>query len=416
MMLTKASIAELKVLNEERRRLQPEKSPTPLPELTEAADVEMGEENTSIMDTEDEEPRSNRSLRRGNDRAMERKRKRDEEEERRLKAIEAKQTKGTREYQKVLKKVEQTKDRIAKDEAAIISLDEDLREADCPRTRVLGKDRFWNRYYWFERNAMPYEGLPDASTADAEYANGRLWVQGPDDLEREGFIDVNAEERSKYFHSFQMTPAERKRLEEGPTSVFTAREWGYYENTEDIIALLAWLEPRGNREIKLRKELALQREVIAKYMQKRKDYLARETESDREPSPPPPPPPPTTRMSTRTTRGTAHTNRDKEPQLCTTTTTTTTSRTHYCCLRWRNGMALRELGHKHMEAPPPPVKTRGAGARSVQNKKGVSAGSAPGSMNRLPLREERVNGRNAGGGGMVTRNRMAKVSGRHAGK
>jgi len=422
-MLTKARIAELKVLNEERRRLQPEKSPTPIPELAEAADVEMGEENTSIMDSEDEEPRSNRSLRRGNDRAIERKRKRDEEEERRLKAIEAKQTKGTKEYQKVLKKVEQTKDRIAKDEAAIISLDEDLREADCPRTRVLGKDRFWNRYYWFERNAMPYEGLPDASTADAEYANGRLWVQGPDDLEREGFIDVNADERSKYFHTFQMTPAERKRLEEGPTSVFTAREWGYYEDPEDITALLAWLEPRGNREIKLRKELSIQREVIAKYMQKRKEYLAREMESGHQeptppplpPLPPPPPPLPTTRMSTRTTRGAAHTNRDKEAQPHSSSSSSSSNRrTHYRCLRWSNGMALREQGHKHMEAPPPPLKTRG-GARSAQNKKGVVVPAA-GSANRLPLTEERANGRNAGGGGggggMVTRNRVGKVGGR----
>src|SRR5271168_4431874 len=81
------------------------------------------------------------------------------------------------------KKIDQAEDAIA-------DVDNDLREADCPRTRVLGKDRFWNRYYWFERNAMPYEGLGESSTADAEYANGRLWVQGPDDIEREGFIDV----------------------------------------------------------------------------------------------------------------------------------------------------------------------------------------------------------------------------------
>lgn len=377
-------------MNEERRRSQPEQSPTPIPELAEAPDFEMEEEDPSIMDTEDEEPQSNRSLRRGNDRAVERKRKREEEEGRRLKAIEAKQTKGTREYQKVLKKVEQTKDKIAKEEDAIVSVDNDLREADCPRTRVLGKDRFWNRYYWFERNAMPYEGLPDASTADAGYANGRLWVQGPDDLEREGFIDVNPEENSRYFRSFQITPAERKRSEEGPTSVFTAREWGYYDKAEDIDMLVGWLDTRGNREIKLRKELSNQREVITRYMEKRREYLARNAESEQEP--PPQPPPPTTRMSTRTK---ANINNDHP-----------NSSTHYRCLRWRNEMAIREFGHKHME--PPVMKTRGG--RTIQNKKGTTASVS--ATNGPPLPEDKGNGSN----GMVTRNRQGKGLSRQGGR
>ena len=374
MMLMRARIAELKVFHEERRRLQPEKSPTPPSELGEALGIEIEEGDTSIMDTEDEEPQSHRSLRRGSDRAVERKRKREKEEERRLKAIETKQTKGIREYQKVLKKVEQAKARIAKEEEAIIHVDNDLREADRPRTRVLGKDRFWNRYYWFERNAMPYEGLPDASTADAGYANGRLWVQGPDDLEREGFIDVSSEERSMYFRSFQVTPAERKRSEEGPTSVFTARQWGYYDNPEDIDMLIGWLDIRGNREVKLRKELSTQREVIARYMEKRKEYLTMKAESEQEQNPPP-----TTRMSTRTK---TYTNEHHT--------------TRYRCLRWRNEMAVRESGHKHME--PPVTKTRGG--RTIHNKKGPAVSVV------VPSATPRFDGKSTG---MVTRNRHGKV-------
>lgn len=377
-------IAELKVLNEERRRLQPERSPTPPAEVEEGGEIEMEEGDPSLMDTEDEDPQPNRSLRRGNDRALERKRKREQEEERRLKAIEAKQTKGTKEYQKVLKKVQQVKDMIAKEEDAIISMDNDLREADCPRTRVLGKDRFWNRYYWFERNAMPYEGLPDASTADAGYANSRLWVQGPDDQEREGFIDVGPEENTRYFRSFNMTPAERKRLEEGPTSVFTAKEWGYYENPEDIDMLIGWLDVRGNREMKLRKELSIQREVITRYMEKRREYLNRKPEPDQgqqqqqqlQPL---------TRMSTRTKSYAIDHNANHQ----------------YRCLRWRNEMALREQGHKHMD--PPITKTRPG--RSTHNKKAtaipVLASSAP------PVFEDKPNG--TGGGGMLTRNRRGKM-------
>jgi hypothetical protein len=347
----------------------------------------MEEEDTSIMDTEDEEPQSNRSLRRGNDRAAERKRKREEEEERRLKAVEAKQTKGTRDFQKVLKKVEQTKDRIAKEEKAIISVDNDLREADCPRTKVLGKDRFWNRYYWFERNAMPYEGLPDASTADAGYANGRLWIQGPDDLEREGFIDVSPEENSRYIRSFQMTPAERKRSEEGPTSVLTAREWGFYERPEDIDMLIGWLDTRGNREVKLRKELSNQREVITRHMEKRREYLAKQS-AEAEQEQLQHPQPITTRMSTRTKTYMSHEHNNSNSN---------STMVQHRCMRWRNEMAVRELGHRHME--PPPVKTRGG--RTIQNKKGtavlVGEKSVP-----IQLVDD------VGSNGMVTRNRHGK--------
>ncbi len=357
------------------------------------------EEDTSIMDTEDEEPQSSRSLRRGNDRAAERKRKREEEEERRLRAIEAKLTKGTREYQKVLKKIEQAKDRIAKEEESIISVDNDLREADCPRTRVLGKDRFWNRYYWFERNAMPYEGLPDASTADAGYANGRLWIQGPDDLEREGFIDVSPEENSKYFRSFHMTPAERKSSEEGPTSVLTARQWGFYEDAEDIDMLIGWLDSRGNREVKLRKELSSQREAITRYMDKRKDYLAskkaeaEEEEQQRQQQQPPPAPPTTTRMSTRT-----------KTQINNVHHNGVNGGSHHRCMRWRNDMAVRELGHKHTE-PAGVSRTRGGGAAAKTAKKGVAVPVVP-----LVLEDKDT------GPGMVTRNRQGKVLSRQGGR
>lgn len=317
-------IAKLKDLHSERRRLQPdEKSPTPIPEFADAVDADLPD--PEVIDTEDEEPLTSRSLRRGNDRAAERKRKREQEQERKEKAADAKETKEKRAFDKVLKNIEKERTRIDEAEDAIADVDNDLREADCPRTRVLGKDRFWNRYYWFERNAMPYEGLIHSSTANAEYANGRLWVQGPDDIEREGFIDVSEEEKHRYYRQFRMTPAERKATEEGPTSVFTARQWGYYEEPEDVEMLIGWLDTRGFRELKLRKELLMQKDVITRYMEKRKAYLSRNEEEPEEP---------TTRMSTRTK-------------------TYVNENTHRC-LKWKNETALRENGHKHVEAPPKP--------------------------------------------------------------
>ena len=323
----KDAIAKLKVLNEERRQLQPEeRSPTPIPEIVdaEAAEMDNMEDDPEVIDSEDDEPLTSRSLRRGNDRAAERKRKREAEQERKEKAAEAKQTKGSKEYQKCLKNIEKERERIEQSEDAIVEVDNDLREADCPRTRVLGKDRFWNRYYWFERNAMPYEGLTDSSTGDAGYANGRLWVQGPDDIEREGFIDVTEDEKNLYRYRFQLTPLGRKQLEEGPTSVFTAHQWGYYDDPLDIEMLMGWLDTRGNRELKLCKELRIQKDAITKYMKARKLYLEPREESEE----------PQTRMSTRT-----KSNVDTS---------------EHRCLRWTNDTAVNENGHRHVEPPPKP--------------------------------------------------------------
>ncbi|OAX79119.1 hypothetical protein ACJ72_06562 [Emergomyces africanus] len=332
----KACLEEIRRLHEERKQLQPENPPSPVPELEELADVKMSgldEDSEAAGDTDDEDPHPGRSLRRGADRAAERKRRQEEERERKEQA--AKVPKGSKQYQRVLKKIDEEKAKVQSYEEQIAILDNDLREADCPRTRVLGKDRFWNRYYWFERNAMPYEGLPTSSTASAYYANGRLWVQGPDDMEREGFIDLPDEENQKYIHKFKMTVRQRKELEEGPTGVSNALEWGYYDDPESLNQLIGWLDSRGIREAKLRKELQLYRDSIAKYMRNRAEYIGKNADgkkaadSEEEAAAAAAAP---TRMSTRT-----KSSGDEELLA------------RYRCLKWKNGTALRENGHLHVE-------------------------------------------------------------------
>ncbi|KAL1969742.1 hypothetical protein VTN77DRAFT_8295 [Rasamsonia byssochlamydoides] len=344
----KAAFEELRKLQVEKKALQPEpeKSPSPSPNVdapapadsktagvdgeTPAVDTTaVDDESEQVMDTEDEEPRGP-SLRGGLDRALERKRRQEEERERKEQL--AKQPKGSKQYQRVLKKIEDVEAKIASLEEEIATLDNDLREADCPRTRCLGKDRFCNRYWWFERNAMPYEGLPSSSTADAKYANGRLWVQGPDDMEREGFIDLPEDEKKQYAKRHQITPSERKKKEEGPTSLPDARHWGYYDDPESVDQLISWLDTRGVRELKLRKELQLHRDNIVKYMNNRKEYLAQTAErAESEEAP-------TKRMSTRTK-------------------TYVDDRKHRC-LRWRNTMALSENGHLHVDASRPTKRAK----------------------------------------------------------
>ena len=266
--------------------MQPDdKSPSPIPELEELDDSRMtgvDGDDEEVADTEDEEPNQGRSLRRGNDRAAERRRKQEEEREKKEKEkASAKLPKQSKQLAKVLKKIEEQKQIIRECEDEIMTLDNDLREADCPRTRVLGKDRFWNRYYWMERNAMPYAGMPDSSTADAGYA----------------------------------------------------RQWGYNDDPDSLDQLIGWLDGRGVRENKLRKELQAQRERITTHMVKRKEYLAANDEKkseaggEREPA---------TRISTRT-------KTYVEPGVT------------YRCMAWHNTTAIHELGHLHSE----PVKASG---------------------------------------------------------
>ncbi len=353
--LTCSSVEELRQLHEERKALQPEsQSPPPPAELEELDDSKMEEpeeeeepEDEEIADSDASAPHQGRSLRRANDRAIARKQKAQADKERKAAAAAEKAKKPSKQekqFEKVLRKIEEVKERIKEYEEDFATLENDLREADCPRTRVLGKDRFWNRYYWMERNAMPYAGLPNSSTADAAYANGCIWVQGPDDMERLGFIELNDAENTQYRRAFQMTVPERKMKEEGDTHVFTATQWGYYDHPDHLDMLIGWLDMRGVREIKLRKELQIQREKICLHMTKRQEYL---TSSEREKSEAASEP--ATRVSTRTK----------------TYVNTTTHR----CLAWKNNTALRELGHLHSE-PKPPVSKKQRGV--AQKKKAMS--------------------------------------------
>ncbi|RFU29691.1 hypothetical protein B7463_g6624, partial [Scytalidium lignicola] len=337
----KTALEELRLLNEERKILLPANlppDPEPEPEQKDTnGDVKMHDTEESVEEAEeevpdtDEEPRLGRSLRRGHDRAAERQRKREAEQVKKLKAeAAAKMPKQSRQFIKLEKDIKRKLDFIKKCEEEIAVIDNDLREADCPRTRVLGKDRFWNRYYWFERNGMPFGGLPTSSTAEAEYANGCIWVQGPDDMEREGYIDMKPEWQNEYKAQFNMTVPERKKMEEGETNVFNAHQWGYFDEPEAVNALIDWLDPRGFNELKLKKELQAYRDKIVRHMEKRKEYLnapeEREKSVDSGPA---------KRMSTRTKH---HPLPNPE-------------HTAHRCLSWHNNIAVEELGHLHSEQP-----------------------------------------------------------------
>ena len=312
------------------------------------ADESAAEPSEEAADSDDE-AHGRRSLRRGGDRAAGRQRKREEEEAKKKKEAEAaaKMPKQSKQFIKVVKDIQKKEDFIKQCEDEIAVIDNDLREADCGRTRVLGKDRFWNRYYWFERNGMPYAGLPNSSTAEAGYANGCIWVQGPDEMEREGYINMPPEHQAEYKAKFKVTVPQRKKMEEGRTSVFNAHQWGYYSEPSDVDQLLTWLDPRGFNELKLRKEIIAFKDKVVANMENRTAYLKakveepKEVEEKEEAKG-------GKRMSTR-----AKQQPSPEPMA-------------YRCQRWTNTMALDELGHLHSEPPPPPAPKGRKGGRKAK--------------------------------------------------
>ncbi|KAK5135513.1 hypothetical protein LTR08_005148 [Meristemomyces frigidus] len=289
-------------------------------------DDTLGSIGAGSSDPDDEAPPGGRALRRGNDR----KRKRDEvaarrEKEKSEKTEAAKmQNKQTKEWKKLLSEIEELKKQVMESDAKIQECDADLREANVQRTRVLGKDRYCNRYYWFERNGQPFGGLPRSSTASYGYANGRIWVQGPDEMEAEGFIERTPEEQKLYRARFNMTVPERRKEEEGGNMLQDAHEWGFYDEPKQLDDLIRYLDDHGEREKKLRRELCEWRDTIAQYMEAYKKFRASEEESRVEAEEEA-----AARVATRTK---VHEEQAAAKERC---------------YKWTNTMALDDQGHLH---------------------------------------------------------------------
>ncbi|KAF3938188.1 hypothetical protein ABW19_dt0202254 [Dactylella cylindrospora] len=329
----KVFIEELKALEDERRQLMPDNEP-PSPTKEQDTDVEMkmsngyGTPEVRGFDEDVEDSDASRPARRASNRAVERKRKREEEKEK--EAAQAKLQESMNKYKKACQNVDKAKAKIRQEEASIAKLDSELREADCARLRMIGRDRFWNRYWFFERNGMPYGGLPSSSTADSGYAMARLWLQGATLEEQKEFMDsdrvVNNDTNDGT--KVAMSIKERRKKEEGNAALRGPEKWAYIDDPEDLKALLEWLDVRGERELKLKKELDIYKEHMLRAMENRQRYLSpRENKEGGEV---------VVRMSTRT---------KSVSQIPV-----------QRCLKWKNNLAVHELGHIHSEHP---LRTKG---------------------------------------------------------
>lgn len=351
----KDCIAELNAKDRERKIAAPNFMENQAAQANAELDTTTGDIDDTIEtngtagsdDLDEDAPTSGRALRRGNDR----KRKRESEAAKAEKEKQAKldtatkaKNKERRAFQKLCDDVEELRERVQDFEDQIKELDDDLRELNVQRTKVLGLDRYCNRYYFFERNGQPYGGLPDSSTSHYGYSNARLWVQGPDPMEIEGLINLPPDQQAEYKRRFGVTVPERRTFEEGATVLANATEWGYYDSPAELDALIDYLDDRGLREKKLKKDLMEWRDTIAEYMQKRQQFFdeeaRRKDEADEEAA---------HRVSTR--------NKVKEEEVA----------SGDRCLRWRNATARTELGHAHSEPKAKKEKkSRGSGKGVAQ--------------------------------------------------
>jgi hypothetical protein len=193
---------------------------------------------------------------------------------------------------------------------------------------MLGRDRFCNRYWWFEHNGIrkheykigekateqaqvkhemnvvnddkayddneetandqePVDTMQDQSgdeNADDDesqqaqeeeehttnYSMGRLWIQGPSEDDFKMFLDPPGYVPSP-------SPLERKKLAEGESFLRGSQDWAYYDDVAEIESLLAFLNPRGKREFRLLNELRTSRnEIIASLNERHKDIAVSE--------------------------------------------------------------------------------------------------------------------------------------------
>ncbi|KAG9100533.1 hypothetical protein FRC06_004038 [Ceratobasidium sp. 370] len=128
------------------------------------------------------------------------------------------------------------------------------------RMKPLGKDRFYNRVWWFDGIAGVGAGKPagegkgnkgkgravEKEREREAQGVGRLFVQGPERGEWE-YVMTGRDER---------VMRARRMGEEGEGCMLEPGEWAMYSEPEQIEEFIAWLNPKGTRELHLKNALA----------------------------------------------------------------------------------------------------------------------------------------------------------------
>jgi hypothetical protein len=143
------------------------------------------------------------------------------------------------------KKLDDEAHRIAKRDEA---LDRDIRRhLGCVRIRPLGKDRFWNKYWWldaFGSGLAAVNELSQSTKASAHlipFGTGRLWVEGAGHPQWLGTVsgvrsfDVS---RARDSHHLRFLKA-RDQGEIQVNNFLNEAEWAFFSEPEEVFDQLS---------------------------------------------------------------------------------------------------------------------------------------------------------------------------------
>lgn len=131
---------------------------------------------------------------------------------------------------------------VNKIERRLEGIERDFRKLlGAVRVKPLGRDRFYNRVWWFD-------GMGAASLVgiggNTQYGTGRIFIQGPSEFDMEILKQREKE-----------GIASRRVEEEGEYGVLKSNEWAVYSELEELEELVAWLNPKGHRDLALKNAL-----------------------------------------------------------------------------------------------------------------------------------------------------------------
>ncbi|KAJ7462685.1 chromatin remodeling complex protein [Mycena galericulata] len=131
---------------------------------------------------------------------------------------------------------------VNKLERRLEGIEREFRKLLCTiRVKPLGKDRFHNRIWWFDGMGS---GSLVGSGGVTQYGAGRLFIQGPSEFD----LDLLAARTDEGIE-------ERRKEEEGIEGMLGPGDWAVYSDQEELDEFVAWLNPKGHREVALKSVL-----------------------------------------------------------------------------------------------------------------------------------------------------------------
>jgi len=148
---------------------------------------------------------------------------------------------STRKAAADLRKLE---DEVNKVDRRLEAIEREFRKLlGCIRVKPMGKDRFHNRIWWFDGLGS---GTLVASGGGTVWSTGRVFIQGPSELDRDLLEKREAEDGD----------VKKRRLEEeGAEGILGVNEWAAYSEPEQVEELLTWLNTKGIRENALKNNM-----------------------------------------------------------------------------------------------------------------------------------------------------------------